>query len=212
MKSRVVIVDIGCGNIGAVANMLRGVCDHVGIGTTAEHIVKADKILLPGVGAFDNVASSFRKAAVSEPVMAGIAAGKPFLGICVGMQLLADSSAEGSEPGLGLVPGACERIPSGQAAPPGFPIRSLPVPHMSWNEIRVEGRHPLLDGLEGARFYFVHSYHVRPFDRRHVIAETDYGLALAAVIGRDNVLGVQFHPEKSHKFGMKLLDNFCNRV
>lgn len=213
MKARVAIVDIGCGNIGAVANMMRRVCDYVTIASAAEDVAKADKIVLPGVGAFDNVASSFRASGLHEPVMSGIAAGTPFLGICVGMQLLADASAEGAEKGLGLVPGTCERIPDGQPAPAGFPMRALPVPHMSWNDIKVLSPHPLLDGLEKeARFYFVHSYHVCPRDRSHVIAETEYGLALSAIVGRDNVLGVQFHPEKSHKFGLRLFDNFCNRV
>lgn len=212
MKARIAIVDIGCGNIGAVANMLRRVADQVMIASRPEDVVAADKIVLPGVGAFDSVASGFAAAPVREAVMSAIASGKPFIGICVGMQLLADSSEEGMEKGLGLVPGACLRIPEKQPTPPGFPMPTLPVPHMGWNELRPARPHPLLAGLDaGARFYFVHSYHVRPLSADHVIAETDYGIPLAAIIGRDNVIGVQFHPEKSHTFGMKLFDNFCNR-
>lgn len=213
MTAVIAIVDIGCGNIGAVANMMRRVSDHVRVASTPEAVASADKIVLPGVGAFDNVASSFRQAPVRDAVMEGIGQGKPFLGICVGMQLLAEGSAEGGEPGLGLVPGACLRIPDGQPAPPGFPMQRLPVPHMSWNDIKVLSPHPLLEGLDDrARFYFVHSYHVRPASREHVIAETEYGIALAAVIGRDNVLGVQFHPEKSHRYGLRLFENFARRV
>jgi glutamine amidotransferase len=213
MTTRIAIVDIGCGNIGAVANMLKKVADGVRIAAAPEDVAGADKIVLPGVGAFDNVAQSFAASPLRAAVMEGITSGKPFLGICVGMQLLVEGSAEGREPGLGLLGGACERIPDGLPAPEGFPMRALPVPHMSWNEIRVVRPHALFHGLDDkARFYFVHSFHVRTADRTDVLAETDYGMPLTAVVGRDNVLGVQFHPEKSSTFGMRLLENFCRRV
>ena len=212
MKTRIAVIDIGCGNIGAVANMLRRVTDHVRIAAVPGDVAGADKLVLPGVGAFDTVVNSFAASPMREAVLSGIAAGKPLLGICVGMQMLADTSEEGTARGLSLVPGDCVRIPDRQPSPPSFPMPTLPVPHMGWNELRTTRPHTLLSGLEaGARFYFVHSFHVRAHSPEHVIAETDYGIALAAVIGRGNVLGVQFHPEKSHKFGMRLLDNFCNR-
>lgn len=213
MTARIAIVDIGCGNIGAMANMMRKVADSVRIASTPEDLQAADKIVLPGVGAFDNVALCFSASPLRAAVMDGINAGKPFLGVCVGMQLLVESSAEGQEPGLGLIGGMCQRIPDDLPAPEGFPMRALPVPHMSWNEIRVLKPHPLFHGIdEKARFYFVHSYHVQTNDAADVMAVTNYGVSLAAAIGRDNMLGVQFHPEKSSTFGMRLLENFCRRV
>lgn len=161
----------------------------------------ATKLVLPGVGAFDNAMQRLRAqglaAALDDAVMK---LGTPLLGVCLGMQLLGERSEEGSLEGLGWIEAVSRR----------FPPSDLPVPHMGWNTVVDTTGHMLLrDQPDDPRFYFVHSYYVECRSETHVIATTEYGVRFASMIGKDHIMGVQFHPEKSHRFGMELLNQFA---
>ncbi len=191
----IAIVDYGIGNLGSVTKGLR----HAGAETILtgdpRALEIADALVLPGDGAFGATMDEIRARGLLHPLLDAVASGKPLLGICIGMQLLFEESEEhGRHHGLGLLPGRVRRIPG-----------PLPVPHMGWNRIRKQQDHPLLDGVEdGAHVYFVHSYHCAA-PAAVTIASTDYGLDLAAIVGSGNVLGVQFHPEKSQRVGLTML-------
>ena len=165
-----------------------------------------DGLVVPGVGAFGACMEGLRAVHAPTIIARRLAGGRPVLGICVGMQLLADVGREhGDHKGLGWIPGEVVRIdphtPSGEA---------LKVPHMGWNSLALLQPHPLLDGMaEGTDVYFVHSYAIRPGNPSHVIAVTDYGGPVPAIVGRDNIVGTQFHPEKSHRYGMELMRRFA---
>ena len=206
----VVIVDYGSGNLCSAAKAFeRAARDNeiraeVKVTSTPEAIATADSIVLPGVGAFADcrrglVAIPGLEAALHEAV---INRARPFLGICVGMQLMADAGREfETVEGLGWI--------AGDVAPIEPADPALKIPHMGWNEIDPRSAHPLLAGLgAGVHAYFVHSYHFRLADSADLVASTDYGGALAAVIGRDNLAGTQFHPEKSQEAGLRLIRNF----
>ncbi len=201
----ITIVDYGLGNLGSVENMLR----HLGIETKRsgdpEVVRDADKLLLPGVGAFDRGMRNLRNAGLIDALVDAVRRrGVPLLGICLGMQLLMERSEEGEESGLGWIPGSVRRF----VFPPG--TAQLKVPHMGWNTVRVLRESPLLGQLpQASRFYFVHAFHVEPQRPEDVILEASYGIEFAAGIAHDNVYGVQFHPEKSHRFGMRLLESFA---
>lgn len=180
---------------------------HIGVEAevTAEPngLDRFSHLVLPGVGHYTEGTSRLSSGGWREPVAAFAASGKPLLGVCLGMQLLGLASEEGPGDGLGLLSFTLEKI---QAAP------GTPVPHMGWNTLSPAGSSsPLLEGEEGARFYFVHSFAVRA-DSPFALGLTSYGGLFASVVGRDNVSGVQFHPEKSHRFGMTLLRNFAKDV
>lgn len=208
MASSITIVDYGTGNVGSVFNMLR----HLGFDATitAEHemLRHADRIILSGVGAFDAAVEQLRSRDLVDVLTRRvIGAGVPLLGICLGMQLLTERSDEGTLPGLGWLPAETIRLTSPD------PMRRLRIPHMGWNEITVCRDSPLVNGLSGdARFYFVHSFHVMCRERSDVVATTSYGGTLCAVVQHDNICGTQFHPEKSHRFGMTVLRNFVEGV
>lgn len=201
----ITIVDYGLGNLGSVENMFR----HLGIATTRsgdpEIVRDAGKLLLPGVGAFDRGMRNLHSAGLIEALIDAVRRrGVPLLGICLGMQLLMERSEEGEESGLGWIPGSVRRF----VFPPG--TSRLKVPHMGWNTVRALRESPLLGQLPlASRFYFVHAFHVEPERPDDVILEASYGIDFAAGIARDNVYGVQFHPEKSHRFGMRLLESFA---
>jgi glutamine amidotransferase len=200
----VTIVDYGMGNLGSIRNMLSRIGAESAITSRPEEIAAADKLILPGVGHFDeamrNLRSSGMVEALNEAVMRN---GRPILGICLGMQLLTRRSDEGTEPGLGWVDADTKRLP----------FENLRVPHMGWNLIERRQDHPLTQDLPSEpRFYFVHSYFVHPDRDENLLTSTVYGEPFASAIVRDNVLGTQFHPEKSHKFGMKLLANFVESL
>jgi glutamine amidotransferase len=181
-------------------NMLRRIGVDADVVTTPEGLDRVTKMILPGIGAFDNGIAALRGLGLDEPIRARVAQGTPILGVCLGMQLLGRASAEGALPGLGLIDAACRRLPSD----------TLRVPHMGWNTVSQHRANPILDGLEeGARFYFVHSYHVVCADPGDVLATTDYGGPFTSMVHRDHVWGAQFHPEKSHRYGMTLLANFA---
>ena len=209
----VAIVDYGSGNLHSAAKAFERAAHDSGhdqpIVVTADPdvVAAADRVVLPGVGAFadcrhglDAVAGMME--ALDEAVRRR---GRPFFGICVGMQLLADRGREYEvTPGLGWIAGEVDRIA------PSDP--DLKIPHMGWNTLNVVRPHPLLDGLafgpQGLHAYFVHSYQLRPQHRADLIADADYGGAVTAVVGRDNIVGTQFHPEKSQRLGLALIANF----
>lgn len=202
---QVALVDIGSGNYASVRNAFR----YLGIGiqeaSRPEDLRNASHIVLPGVGAFAKVMERLSRSGFAEELKAQLSdRGKPFLGLCVGMQVLATSGTEfGDHPGLGIVPGKVVRIDAGAGR--------LPVPHMGWNNLDMAGDNPLFKGLDPApSFYFVHSFHVVTEDSGHLAASCEYGGRVTACIARDNVFGVQFHPEKSQENGLMLLRNFAS--
>jgi len=209
----VVIVDYGSGNLRSAAKAFEAVVREAGLGTDvvvtadAEVVRRADRVVLPGQGAFADCMRGLR--AVPGMVEAMHEAvrdkGRPFLGICVGMQLLADAGLEhGSHAGLGWIPGRVEPL---EPADP-----NLKIPHMGWNELHLAaGGHPVLRGLaEGCHAYFVHSYHFVAAQRSDVLATADYGGTVTAIVGRANMVGAQFHPEKSQATGLALIRNFLS--
>lgn len=198
----ILIIDYGMGNLGSVLNMLRRVGAPALISGDVEEVRRAEKIILPGVGAYDNamkaIAASGLRSALDEKALKQKI---PILGICLGMQLLLDGSEEGREPGLGWIAGQAHRFPR---------VDGLKVPHMGWNEVRPTREDPLTADLgDEARFYFVHSYHVQAADPGHALLKASYGVDFDAAIRRGNIWGAQFHPEKSHRFGRQLLANFA---
>jgi len=201
----VAIVDYGSGNLHSAAKAFERMAEvPVAVTSDPETVAAADRIVLPGVGAFGDCWSGLNALsgmveALEEAVLRG---GRPFLGICVGMQLMAARGLEhGSHPGLGWIPGEVTRITPADPA--------LKVPHMGWNELEIRRPHPVLEGQKpGAHMYFVHSFQFECADPDHVLATADYGGALAAVIGRDNMVGSQFHPEKSQKAGLAFIRAF----
>lgn len=204
----VVIVDYGSGNLRSAAKAFeRAACGAPVVVTgEAAALSRAERIVLPGVGAFGDCAAGLRALpgmveALEENV---IRRGKPFLGICVGMQLMAARGLEhGVHAGLGWIPGEVTAIAGDAAA-------GLKVPHMGWNDLRLRAAaHPVLAGIgRGAHAYFVHSYRLAAAEESQVLAEVDYGGPIAAVVGRDNLVGTQFHPEKSQAVGLKIIANF----
>jgi glutamine amidotransferase len=197
----IVIVDYGLGNVGSVANMLRKAGARARVSASCADIDAADKLILPGVGHFDSGMGKLHEAgllpALNEQVLGR---GKPVLGICLGMQMMTRGSEEGSRPGLGWIDATTHRFPD---------LAGLRVPHMGWNTVQPENRASLFArGGDAERFYFVHSYFVKTADPEHVAATCGYGIDFAAAFQANNIFGVQFHPEKSHWFGMTLLKRF----
>lgn len=199
------IVDYGLGNIQAFVNMYKRLGFESIRARVAEDLEGAVKIILPGVGAFDHamelLAESGMRGRLDDLVLGRRV---PVLGICVGMQILADSSEEGVGPGLGWIPGRVRSFAGNPAS------AALPIPHMGWNDVVPAPDCPLFGGMEGdARFYFLHSYYFDAADPTHVAARVDYGFGFDCAVQRGNVFGVQFHPEKSHHWGTALLKNFA---
>jgi len=200
------IIDYGMGNLGSIQNIVKKAGYRAEISSDAAAIARADKIILPGVGAFDQAMSNLEELGLIELVRQKAAEGTPLLGICLGMQLLADSSEEGILGGLGLIPGKVLKF--------DLPAE-FKVPHMGWNVVDYDTDVALyrqFEIWEEARFYFVHSYYFLAEEERDIIGKTVYGLPFTASVNRGNVYGVQFHPEKSHKFGLQLLKNFIELV
>jgi imidazole glycerol-phosphate synthase subunit HisH len=199
----VVIVHYGLGNPGSVVNMLKRIGASAMVSEDLEVIAKAEKIIFPGVGHFDRAmerihSSELRQVLDNKALKEKV----PLLGICLGMQLLTRGSEEGSQSGLGWIPADTKRFRLD-------PALKLKVPHMGWNQVRVATSSRLTEGFDSEyRFYFVHSYYVSVDDERHSILKAHHGIDFDAGIQNDNIFGVQFHPEKSHRFGMKLLENF----
>lgn len=195
------VVDYGLGNLGSVTNMLRRIGAEPRLASTPDEVTAADRLLLPGIGAFDSGMRLLADAGLVEPIRDFAVTGRPLLGICLGMQLLLDASEEGTASGLGLIPGVSRRFDD---------ATGVRVPHVGWNTVEPSRRDPLLDGLpEDSRFYFVHSYHVVPEREADTLATTEYGLPFSSMVRAGNVMGAQYHPEKSHAFGMQILRNFA---
>jgi glutamine amidotransferase len=199
----IVIVDYGVGNVGSIANMLRKVGAPVQIGRTGEELSVASKLILPGVGAFDNGMSSLRARGL-VPILNDLVLERkvPILGICLGMHLFAKRSEEGREAGLGWIDADVVRFSFGADS------GRLKVPHMGWNSVAIDGEDAPSLVPQPSRFYFVHAYHLSCRDDADVAGRTTYGYQFASAVRRRNIYGVQFHPEKSHRFGMELLGRF----
>lgn len=201
---KVAVVNSGSANLSSIFKALLHVQIDAFISDEASAIASADAIIFPGVGSFGHTAALLKQKGLQEALLGCIAAGKPFLGICLGLQLLfthSEESSGGAGPlpaGLGAIPGQVRRFPPG-----------LPVPHVGWNRATPLLPHPLFEGLpEDAYFYFTHSYYVQPENPAHTLAFTEYGQPFASAAARHNLIGVQFHPEKSGPVGLHLLSNF----
>ena len=198
----ITILDYGMGNLGSVMNMFKRIGVKSRISSDIKEIEQAEKLLLPGVGAFDAAMGRINANNFID-VLNFLAHDKkiPVMGICLGMQLLTEGSDEGVLPGLGWIKGRASKFPKSD---------NLKVPHMGWNLVEPQKDHPLIQNLPPEpRFYFVHSYHVDVTNSEDSILKTSYGVTFDSAIGRENIMGTQFHPEKSHKFGMKILENFA---
>ena len=209
----IAIIDYGLGNLGSIANMLRVVGEKSVITDDPEKIHAADKMILPGVGAFDAGMSNLAKNCLDQVIKEETASGKPIMGICLGMQLLGFRSEEGQKSGLGLIPFENKRFNFKSVTVSDEERRLLKIPHMGWDIVKFSKPYnPLLEGIEGQqRYYFVHSYHAVCDSPENVLMTCDYGYEFAAAVVKDNVYGVQFHPEKSHDFGMRIFENFTRR-
>ncbi|PLK27157.1 imidazole glycerol phosphate synthase subunit HisH [Novosphingobium sp. TH158] len=197
-----IIVDAGLGNIGSVVSMFRRIGHRVRTVDAPCEVDRCDRLVLPGVGAFDAGMAALAARGFDTWLCDVVGRGNQLLGICLGMQLLFECSEEGTREGLGLIGGQVVRIPAERA--------ELRLPHMGWNIARPVRDNPLLQmGDDEQRFYFVHSYCVRCADPADELAVTDYAGPFTSVVGRRNLFGVQFHPEKSHRFGMALLERFA---
>ncbi|MDA0835149.1 MAG: imidazole glycerol phosphate synthase subunit HisH [Planctomycetota bacterium] len=199
----ITIVDYGMGNLRSVQKACEFVGTDAHITSDPAEIVSATKLILPGVGAFRDAIHELTRLDLVQPVKDYIASDKPFLGICLGLQLLFDVSyEEGEWQGLGVIPGKVVRFPE---------FADLKVPHMGWNTLNVPGPVKLLENVpETASFYFVHSYYVVPDDESVIAAQTEYGVTFTSMIARGNMYATQFHPEKSQKHGLQLIKNFVN--
>lgn len=198
----ITIVNYGLGNLGSIVNMFKRIGVASKVSNHLEEIERAEKLLLPGVGAFDIAMTMINEKGMMEVLNKKALVDQiPVLGICLGMQLLTRSSEEGKLPGLGWIEADTRRFAIGNG---------LNVPHMGWNKVIPSTPSLLTCNLpDEARFYFVHSYHVHVDDERNSILKCNYGISFDAAIQRDNIYGAQFHPEKSHRFGMQLLKNFA---
>lgn len=195
----IVIVDYGMGNLGSVQKAFERVGTEVVVTDDPGTIAKAPAVVLPGVGAFGDAMANLQRSGLEMSLRQSIERGHPFLGICLGMQLLFEKSEEmGLHRGLGIFHGQVVRFDVG-----------LKVPHIGWNQVHIRQESPLLAGIaDGSFAYFVHSYYVDPIDSDIVLATTDYDIEYASVVGRDYIFGIQFHPEKSQDVGLRILRNF----
>jgi imidazole glycerol-phosphate synthase subunit HisH len=199
----IAIVDYGAGNLRSVEKAIERLGHQAMMTSDPERVLSAAGVILPGVGAAAGIMGGLRRAGLVEPILQVIERGTPFLGVCMGLQVLFTESEEGGgEPCLGVIPGRVRRLPEG-----------LKVPHMGWNTVRQTVRHPLWDGIaDDAHFYFVHSFHADPEFRSVVAGETEYGVAFVSAVAVGNVMATQFHPEKSGEIGLRIYDNFARLV
>lgn len=199
----IAIIDYGVGNLRSVEKAFRFIGSEAAVSSNPDFILSADAVILPGVGAFADAMESLRRAQMVDVVKKAVESGKPFLGICLGMQLLFDYSEEGGErvEGLGIFKGAIRQLPQNMG---------LKVPHMGWNSIEIQKDSPLFRNLpENPYVYFVHSYYLTAENKEMVEATTRYGMEFDVAVAADNVFATQFHPEKSGEMGLTLLKNFA---
>lgn len=196
----IAVIDYGVGNLRSVCNALEKMGGEAEVIHSAGDIEKAEALVLPGVGAFYQAMENLKSLGMVEPLCQAIQSGKPFLGICLGLQLLFTESEEGECEGFNIIPGKVKR----------FKVEGLKVPHMGWNGIQFKNESKnLLEGIsENAYFYFAHSYYVEPEDEKAILTTTEYGVKFTSAIREGNIFGVQFHPEKSGERGLKVLKNF----
>lgn len=201
----IVIVDSRTGNVGSIRNILKRGGHSSLISSNPEDLMMADKLILPGVGAFDTGMTNLRNMGLVEVLSRKVLDEKvPVLGICLGMQLMTKSSEEGKLPGLGWIDAETIRFRKEE-------LNGYRIPNMGWNSIRVMKPHYLMMGIDGnSRFYFVHSYHVVCHDQADVLATTEYGIGFTSAFSNENIMGTQFHPEKSLKWGTSVLNNFAS--
>jgi glutamine amidotransferase len=204
----IAVVDYGMGNLRSVSKALEHVAPDADVRVTSDPAVvhQADRVVFPGQGAMPDCMRELTERGLREAVITA-SRSKPFLGICIGLQMLFDHSDEGDVPGLGIFPGNVRRFPRGDVR--DSKGARLKVPHMGWNRVMQVDRHPLWENIpEDDWFYFVHSYYAVAADEESVAGRCDYGLRFACAVARDNIFAVQFHPEKSHLAGLQLLRNF----
>ena len=196
----IAIVDYGMGNLRSVQKGFERVGHRATITDRPEDVTRAERVVLPGVGAFGDAMANLRGAGLVAPIVKSISEGRPFLGICLGLQLLFTKSEEmGFHRGLDVLPGRVRRFPDGER-----------VPQIGWNQIHLQKEIPLLEGIpDGSFFYFVHSYYIDPEQPDDVVTTTDYGIDYTSIAGRRNAFGIQFHPEKSQDLGLLILKNFA---
>ena len=204
------VIDYGMGNLHSLAKSLERVAagQRVLVSYDARALMECDRLILPGVGGARACMDELRRLELDQVVIEA-ARKRPLAGVCLGMQMLLDRSEEnGGVPALGLIPGSVVRFPNPDPASPG---ERLKVPHMGWNRVRQTRSHPVWEGIaDGSWFYFVHSYYAAPLNPVHTLGASDYSATFAAAVARDNIVGFQFHPEKSQEAGLRLLANFAN--
>jgi glutamine amidotransferase len=200
----IAIVDYGLGNVQAFLNIYKRLNIPAASARTAEELAAAERIILPGVGAFDRAMERLQQSGMRDTLDKLVRLeGRPVLGVCVGMQMMADRSEEGKVPGLGWIPGDVVRFDERN-----FNQRTH-LPHMGWNDVAPGAHDGLFAGIAGPKFYFLHSYHYAPAAEVDVSATTNYGTTFASALRRGKIFGTQFHPEKSHHWGVSLLSNFA---
>ena len=202
----IVIVDYGMGNLRSVQKAFEGFCQDVKVSSSSQDVLSADKVILPGVGAFGKAMEELKKRKLIKPIKEAISKGRPFLGICLGIQLLFSESDEGGKvKGLDVLKGKVKKLDS---------AGGLKIPHMGWNRIEIKDNGKgigLMDGVpDGSYMYFVHSYYVEPQDENVILCKTEYGCKFVSGICKDNVYALQFHPEKSQGVGLGIVRNFSN--
>ena len=195
----IAIIDYGAGNLRSVVNAVGRLGYESRVVNRPDEVSGAGVVILPGVGAAADTMASLRKTGLDGAIRRYIGEGKPFLGVCIGMQVLFGGTEEGGwQECLGVIPGAVRKFAPG-----------LKIPHMGWNQVKQKVAHPIFEGIpDEANFYFVHSYYVKPEDGSLVAGETEYGIPFCSVVAKDNLVATQFHPEKSGEVGLKIYDNF----
>jgi glutamine amidotransferase len=195
----IAIIDYGAGNLRSVVNAINRLGYQAKVTSVSHEMLAAQAVILPGVGAAADTIASLKTLGLVGPIQRFIAEGRPFLGVCVGLQILFTGTEEGGwHECLGVIPGAVRRLPPG-----------LKIPHIGWNQVRQRIYHPVFSGIpDEANFYFVHSYYVEPNDKTIVAGETEYSVSICSVIVKGNLIATQFHPEKSGELGLKIYDNF----
>ena len=195
----IAIIDYGAGNLRSVANAISRLGYQAKVISSSYDMLTAQAVILPGVGAAADTMANLQRLGLVSPIQHFITEGRPFFGICIGLQILFGGTEEGGwHECLGIIPGVVRRLPPG-----------LKIPHIGWNQVRQKISHPIFSGIsDEANFYFVHSYYVEPDDRSLVAGETEYGISICSVIAKGNLVATQFHPEKSGEVGLKIYDNF----
>jgi len=199
----IAIIDYGAGNLRSVVNAVGKLGYQPEVTNSPADLLKARAVILPGVGAAADTMENLRELGLTGPIQRFVAQGRPFLGVCIGLQVLFSGTEEGGEHEcLGIIPGRVKKLPAG-----------LKIPHMGWNQVKQKVSHPIFEGIpDEANFYFVHSYYVEPDDKSLIAGETEYGMPFCSLIAKGNLVATQFHPERSGEVGLKVYANFLETV